>query len=727
MPANKHIPGGVKGFLVLHVEKIVLGVCVALVALFFCLGYGIETIPKEQNPAALYAQIELAKAHIAVDSWEDIGPSRTITPNHLERAVKSRKSIDQDYYSIGQYWTWPKFPLNEKRLDPTVDPKVDPPSTTLQPPLNVLAWATVAPVVEPPQPGRVNRLDQLPIAREDPPEEPKKVIVKKKPKRPSPDDEFLDEALDEEPLDEDIIDDPAMSEGGRSGRVKQLSVAQRDELLRGTYQIRGSNSNMGVVGRNLVVVTCMVPYRQHRQVFDACFVNAMSYDPMRDRPEYFYYVAQRAESDGTIPEDKLDWKTVNDTKYMLGLAKRWSQVQVEELIDTSQVHPAMTAPILPALLQPAANLATQPKNPKIKFKTQEQLRLEKEMAAKGETTPKGPMEPIMPGDFSGAPRSLNDTPTSVDSGDPASDEIDDLDPDLDMEEDLDGGGDLSPQPIEEEDLADFLLVRFYDLTAKRGQSYVYRVKVFLRDPNNPMPGKAVGADVGENARDFNPDNVGLGHPAVPERALDEQILDKVKTRREAGQYYIATEYSQPSPAVRVPELPQRLLAGAVQAPRYTPLKEGGRVLRKGGEATADVLAVTWSDEFGIFIPGVTTAYHGSLLNFTDDADVLHPLRMTLKELKGHFFETDAVVLDMRGGVNLGTSSKPLYTPGEVLILDRDGNLIVRNELDDAETYRRQLFIEDRGSQGAGSSPSGGETYDEGLDDPIGLDDDIGFP
>jgi len=693
MATNKHIPAGYKGFLALHAEKIVLGVCVALVALFFCLGYGIETIPANQNPAALYVQVEEAKAYIARDSWEDLRDSRSITPNHLDRAKHSRKRIDGDYYAMDQYWLWPKFPLNEKRRKPTI-----------YKPTDVVAWATVAPVAEPLR-GKVSRLDQLPPARE--------TVHEEKPKhRPRKSDDDDDESSDDGDLDDEFSADDAsddLDDEPEFGAAKVLSRAQRDEIVQGTYQIRGMGDT-GVVGRTIVVVTCLVPYGKQRKEFDDCFVNAMNYSPKRDRPEYFFFVAER-KLEGA-PEDS--WKAVSDTRYMLKLARHWAEIQTEDPVDESHRNPALTAPILPALLQPVRKLAT---HPKIPIKTEEDLRREKEAAASRDDG-REPLDPLAPGELGGPrgePGAMPPVPP-VDGGSGGDelegDEFDEPD-DLDMDDDS-SGGDFSEE-AQLKEYADQMLVRFYDLTAKRGETYQYRVRVFLRDPNNPMPGSA---SQGEDLGGFDPNSVGRGHDPVPERALADDAMKQVRESREKKQYYLATDFSDPSPPVEVPELPLRLVAGAVDAPRYTPVGDG-RVLRE--EAKAEVLAVTWSDEFGIFIPGLAKVARGALLNFTTNANVLHPLRMTLKSLEQHDFKTDAVLLDIRGGENLGTSSNPLYTPGEVLLLDRDGKLIVRNEIDDAGVYRRQLFIEDRGDQQESS-------YDDsGLDDDLDSDpgDDLG--
>jgi hypothetical protein len=65
---------------------------------------------------------------------------------------------------------------------------------------------------------------------------------------------------------------------------------------------------------------------------------------------------------------------------------------------------------------------------------------------------------------------------------------------------------------------------------------------------------------------------------------------------------------------------------------------------------------------------------------------------------------------------------PLPVPGEYLVVDRHGRLIACDEVDDAEEYRRLLFIEDSPSGSAGTPgmmpPGGG--YGEMMGYPGGI-------
>jgi signal recognition particle subunit SRP54 len=91
---------------------------------------------------------------------------------------------------------------------------------------------------------------------------------------------------------------------------------------------------------------------------------------------------------------------------------------------------------------------------------------------------------------------------------------------------------------------------------------------------------------------------------------------------------------------------------------------------------------------------------------------LRPDTLEVKLLEKHVFRTGAVVVDLRpsepvrdGIRKPGEAKEPLKSAGEVLLLDRNGQLIARNELDDDEDVRRLMF---RDEGAAPADAAGGE-------------------
>jgi hypothetical protein len=115
------------------------------------------------------------------------------------------------------------------------------------------------------------------------------------------------------------------------------------------------------------------------------------------------------------------------------------------------------------------------------------------------------------------------------------------------------------------------------------------------------------------------------------------------------------------------------------------------------------------------------------LDFTDKADVLQPLTLQIKRIEEFEFDTEAFVADLRGGESLlldvdktTKEENPLPVPGEYLVVDGDGRLIACSEVDDAEEYRRLLFIEDTpGAATSGMAPSPDMGYGDMMGYPSG--------
>ncbi|TVS09040.1 MAG: hypothetical protein EA424_27895, partial [Planctomycetaceae bacterium] len=190
--------------------------------------------------------------------------------------------------------------------------------------------------------------------------------------------------------------------------------------------------------------------------------------------------------------------------------------------------------------------------------------------------------------------------------------------------------------------------------------------------------------------------------------------------RPARTFFVRTDWSEPSDICTV-QGNEGFVAGPVTAPRYRPLAvstNGPAPEALISEATGNLVVVAWDWRRGAEVPGERTVRRGSFLNFTQDADVMHPVTTQLKTLEEYRFNSRGLVVDMRGGEVLivdddGGEKKELRSPAEFMLFDARGNLIVRNEVNDTEDYRRLLFIEDAGpTAGAGMFGSG---YEGGTD------------
>jgi hypothetical protein len=92
---------------------------------------------------------------------------------------------------------------------------------------------------------------------------------------------------------------------------------------------------------------------------------------------------------------------------------------------------------------------------------------------------------------------------------------------------------------------------------------------------------------------------------------------------------------------------------------------------------------------GVNIPIRTTVRKGELLNFNEPAHVLHPVTWQVHKVTGLPVRTNQVVLDISGGERLGIKrSEPIQYqfPGEALVMDANGNIQLRNDLEDRGRY-----------------------------------------
>jgi hypothetical protein len=197
---------------------------------------------------------------------------------------------------------------------------------------------------------------------------------------------------------------------------------------------------------------------------------------------------------------------------------------------------------------------------------------------------------------------------------------------------------------------------------------------------------------------------------------EEYVKTSGKLRRTSWRQ---TDWSEPSNIVTVVS-PERFAGGGATSARSVKLTLTGPSVELE-EARGKVVTVVWDRRRATDIPAEREVLRGAFLDFTDKADVLQPLTLQIKRIENYNFATDAFVADLRGGdpllVDVDKTSKeetPLPVPGEYLIVDGSGRLIVCNEVNDAEDYRRLLFIEDR--PGGGAAPAMG-----------GYGDTMGYP
>ncbi len=205
------------------------------------------------------------------------------------------------------------------------------------------------------------------------------------------------------------------------------------------------------------------------------------------------------------------------------------------------------------------------------------------------------------------------------------------------------------QPDEDKDAEpQYALFRFFDYDVEPGKRYRYRARLVMKNPNY----------------------------RVKARYLVDPDLAKANVLR--------TAWSAPSEMVFVSR-DSRSLAVSVKAPA-----------RKTAEPEGRMLVVKFDMRRGREVHQEFSVHRGDMLNFvdrgaapertgrgsrSDDDDLLRPPREEDDDQGSVNYQTDCLVLDLRGGLRrLGR--KKLDAPGEFLILEPGGVLVVHNELAD---------------------------------------------
>ena len=318
------------------------------------------------------------------------------------------------------------------------------------------------------------------------------------------------------------------------------------------------------------------------------------------------------------------------------------------------------------------------------------------------------------------------------------------------------------------------LVRFYDLENKEiGETYFYRLRVWLKDPNNP---DAVNADIAAAGKSDGRGGVGIGggtggggsmadgpgggsgknskKPKVKKPLSEYSLAGDVRARVFAAdkevpadivisdeglrddqkelargplfKLAVPTEWVEATQSVTVTSGFETFVGGPVASPPIVRTNGGSFAL---SEPEVTVVANSFQDDLEVFVPAQTKALRGSLLNFNAVTNLLDPLTWTIKEVyaskdekkgtkKGRRFMTNAIILDIMGGERTGPGADPFKTPGECLIMDRNNNIHFHNELDDATAYRHANFVSPGNTQ-TREAASGKKKKDDDADNDMG--------
>ena len=274
-----------------------------------------------------------------------------------------------------------------------------------------------------------------------------------------------------------------------------------------------------------------------------------------------------------------------------------------------------------------------------------------------------------------------------------------------------------PQP-------EYKMLRFYDMLTPQeiGKVYRYRVRLIMRDPNYPERIKRRVA-AGESV-DFD-------IPAPQPSTLEKEVFDRVTEQRhiddaahkvnsKARRKMLETEWSEPSEPVRI-SARYDAIAGLGFDPATNP-----RPSAVVGDSEANLVATLMDQVTGAtYSKSFADVRRGSVLNAKKESlEFVVPANRIVKKRELQF-ASNSIVVDMRGGEELGASSRrdgdPLAASGEVMVILGDGSVHITNDIDDTFKYRMYTFADEHeAAKKTGANGGMGEGVAGGMESGGGM-------
>jgi len=703
--------GGVKGFFVHHGEKVATLVIFGVAGVFFASGASVDKIASNMTPSALQKTVDQVEVHVSASSWALVLNDRVPTRDYTEILNNTEPTKEADFRPNGSWISGISV-----QLQPRKDPKLFKPNKP------ELAFANGAIAFKKDGTLTASALDledRTPFE-----EDKKKKPAKKKPMRSAE----LDSSGGYESADPSSTGEESSFSGPARGKYLTLSPIMRKKLV-GLYphlwqpNTRSNSGKINAVaqGSNIVAIKSVVPWQKQWNEYKTTFETAMAYLPSRDTPKYIWFEAFRIDVTDDPTREVTDadpgWKLIANSNSEFTRAEKWAGV-VKEICNPEYLDDSLTMPIPPVALRDYTSLALPSDVPEYKPKVAES---EVDKPDSGEVEPEDDPLSEGPMDFTKRRKSRSSS-GAAGSG---SEEYGTGDSDM-MSSEADGyeggvsSGRSSASSKFSEPTVSHKIVRFFDLQTQPGRSYRYKVRVWLADPNNSQKTtKTSGRD---------------GNTALQDSMLADDVVDRVeavrkadedylkRSRRERQTYWRITDSSEPSEVITIPKYFREVVSGPSQAARLVRITGENPGFYDATEPKGTLVPSAWDKDFAVDVPVKQEVQLGSVLNSIQNADVLHPITWDPHRLQSYNLRTDYMVLDIRGGDSLDTNDfkETLTVPGEFLIMDSKGNLIVGNEIGDMEKYRLRLFMQDE-SEGAtseseysseGSPESGG--YGDGY-------------
>jgi hypothetical protein len=751
-PKIKLDSAAIQSFFVHHVEKIVLVVVLGVMAWLVYAGYSLPGLETGKTPAGLKQVSTSTKSFIDdPNRWtNDVLPERQVEGNLVAQVGNSLEDTDPGKYFLPNPLSLSDFPKLSPRLDPTLYPPMHIEVERVIGPLASYptSMEELDPLYEAPpeeskpkkqpvrKPARAPRGgpgEMYPGAEGGMPGDTGATAGRgRRAARPKRGDAAASGAATP-----DAYGAPGMMSPGPGGDMGMPGMmgGTMAGMVNPESILGFQTTDQMTIARHTqaMVIKAVVPFEKQSEEFLNSLGSSLDYDPQRDQPFYLGFWVERAE----IPADDLD---IDPTPLFRGISVKgalaeqlgsetrpasWAGV-LTEVVDPTYLDPVLTHPAPPFMQRDVWRLLTHADVP-LASTTPAGYSPDgmfpgapKEGAEKGDTPndlptmfpgatgtgdgygadggmpgmnrgsgggmmpggpggmmPRGPggMMPGGPGGMmprgpafgpAGGDGGYGSGPGGYGAGGYGAGGYGD------------GYGGMALAPPK------YKLIRFTDTNVEQGKHYRYRVKVLLHDPNHPTHGMV-------------PPTLASLDPKVRDRIKALDVADAAKPPLANGMpfrtMWVESPWSDPSEVVSLPA-PRQYFVGSVDQPAAVEIVEGKPKV-PNTQPKAKVLASVWDPVKVVDVPAEVDAYRGSILNFVQDAKVIHPVTHEVVDLTKYNFQTNALVADLDGGEQIPPvdrkNDKPLTAPGEMLIFDAAGNLHVQDETEDVESFRRLLL------------------------------------
>jgi hypothetical protein len=398
---------------------------------------------------------------------------------------------------------------------------------------------------------------------------------------------------------------------------------------RGATGGRIVSGNTTVAGKRWVVITGLVPIEQQASAYRNAFRDAIGYDPEKDVPVYMGYYVERAEINSPADEKNPKWtKKFNSSDAEKEFTKDWAQSpqQIMDVVGQKYTDPVLTFPLGP--LQNRVWGETVAHKPDIPLFNAE--------AAKT-ATPTPDAQPAEDATATGFGERDERAPAPRNAS--RQDQRRFQRP-VDVRQNRGEVADAGP--------VKYKLLRFFDFSVEPGKSYIYRVQLVLKNPN-----QGIDASKLKEAK----------------FAQDKYLFTAVSTQ--SNRIYVPTDTQFLVGVVKTK--PEDLLPGKFPLVLLKWIKDSGK-------------------EGYFYLPAVERGQVINILNEKPTSVVVPdaPSGSDSESAKNTDFITDATVLDMDGGKRLIGKGK-LTEPREMLFMvvnDKSITLMTRSELEDLAEVNR---------------------------------------